>query len=234
MTCSPFRWYRQSNRVLNGHRWTISYTIWKPKSECIHFVLIIFTVQPKILQTITCIYFRKEILNRIVELQRNSGSNDMAVERPLQSPPSYQEATSCSGDDQSNISEPDGQVSFSQLSEMLRDLRVDIDQSSEAIVLISCERAQVFFISANGQVTSPSMGSNLKIFMLEGIHLYIIKIIWYITPLRFRLLYFVRYRVGQRIAVLPLHRRHLLSPHCQRLTVSSYGIWSIFISRHWE
>lgn len=95
----------------------------------------------------------------------------MVIERPLQSPPSYQEATSCFNDDQSNISETEPQVSFSQLSEMLRDLRVDIEQSSTAIVLISCERAQVFFISDNGQVTSPSTISNLKIFILESIYL---------------------------------------------------------------
>lgn len=125
----------------------------------------------------TYVYFRKEILNRIVELQRDCGTT-MVIERPLQSPPSYQEATSCSGDEQSNILATEPQVSFNQLSEMLRELRVDIEQSSTAIVLISCDRAQVFFISDNGQVTTPSnIGSNVKIFMLEGIHLTISHVI---------------------------------------------------------
>ncbi|VVC29140.1 Hypothetical protein CINCED_3A013468 [Cinara cedri] len=55
---------------------------------------------------------------------------------------------------------------------MLRDLRVDIEQSSTAVTLISSDKAQVFFISDNGQVTSPTdVGSNVKIFMLEGTEL---------------------------------------------------------------
>ncbi|XP_001944400.1 protein spartin [Acyrthosiphon pisum] len=108
---------------------------------------------------------KKEILNRIVELQRDSGSN-MAVDcRPMQSPPSYQEATR-SDEEQSYISEPP--VSYNQLSAMLNDLRVDIEQSSMAILLVSCDNSQVFFIAADGQVTSPSEKSNVKIFMLEG------------------------------------------------------------------
>jgi len=111
--------------------------------------------------------FRKEILNRIVELQRDSGSN-MAVDcRPLQSPPSYQEATR-SDEEQSNNSETELSVSYNQLSAMLNDLRVDIEQSSTAILLFSCDNSQVFFIAADGQVTSPSEKSNVKIFMLEG------------------------------------------------------------------
>jgi len=115
-----------------------------------------------------CVCFRKEILNRIVELQRDSGSN-MAVDcRPMQSPPSYQEATR-SDEEQSNISETlDPPVSYNQLSAMLSDLRVDIEQSSMAILLISCDNSQVFFIANDGQVTSPSEKSNVKIFMLEG------------------------------------------------------------------
>lgn len=113
------------------------------------------------------IFFRKEILNRIIELQRNSGS-DMIVDRPLQSPPSYQEATR-SDEEQSNVSVPLEQpFSYSQLSAMLNDLRIDIEQSSTATVLVSCDNSQVFFIPANGQVTSPSERSNVKIFMLEG------------------------------------------------------------------
>lgn len=113
------------------------------------------------------IYFRKEILNRIVELQRDSGSN-MSVERPLQSPPSYQEVLR-SDEEQSNMSvSSEPQVSFSQLSSMLNDLRVDIEQSSTATILVSCDNSQVFFIPANGQVTSPSESSNVKIFQLEG------------------------------------------------------------------
>lgn len=92
----------------------------------------------------------------------------MVVNRPLQSPPSYQEATR-SDEEQSNVSgtlEPP--ISYSQLSAMLSDLRVDIEQSSTATVLINCNNSQVFFIPANGQVTSPSERSNVKIFMLEG------------------------------------------------------------------
>lgn len=113
------------------------------------------------------IYFRKEIFNRIAQLQRDSGSN-MILERPYQSPPSYEEATK-SDDERSNISEiPETSVSYNQLSSMLADLRVDIEQSSSAIVLFSCNNSQVFFIPANGQVTSPSERSNVKIFMLEG------------------------------------------------------------------
>ncbi|XP_025409408.1 protein spartin [Sipha flava] len=110
---------------------------------------------------------KKEILNRIVELQRTSGS-DMVVDRPLQSPPSYQEATR-SDEEQSNVSVTLEQpISYGQLSAMLNDLRIDIEQSSTATVLISCDNSQVFFIPANGQVTSPSERSNVKIFMLEG------------------------------------------------------------------
>jgi len=92
----------------------------------------------------------------------------MVVERPLQSPPSYQEATRSDAGQSftSETSEP--QVSYSQLSAMLNNLRIDIEQSSTAIVLVSCEKAQVFFIPANGQVTSPSQRSSVKIFMLEG------------------------------------------------------------------
>lgn len=116
---------------------------------------------------ISNIYFRKEILNCIVELQRESGSN-MTVERPLQSPPSYQEVLR-SDEEQSNMSESlEPQVSFSQLSSMLNDLRVDIEHSSAATVLFCCDNSQVFFIPANGQVTSPSESSNVKIFQLEG------------------------------------------------------------------
>lgn len=113
------------------------------------------------------IYFRKEILNRIVELQRDTGSN-MVVNRPLQSPPSYQEATRSDEEQsfKSETSEP--QILYGQLSEMLNNLRIDIEQSSTAIVLVSCEKSQVFFITANGQVTSPSERSSVKIFVLEG------------------------------------------------------------------
>lgn len=111
--------------------------------------------------------FRKEIMNRIIELQRASGSN-MVVDRPLESPPSYQE-TMRSDEERSMISETfEPPVSFNQLSAMLNDLRIDIEQSSTAVVLISCDKSQVFFISANGQVTSPSERSHVKIFMLEG------------------------------------------------------------------
>lgn len=100
-------------------------------------------------------------------MQRDSGSN-MVLERPPQSPPSYEEATR-SDDEQSNISETlEPPVSYSRLSAMLADLRIDIEQSSTAIVLFSCSKAQVFFISANGQVTSPSERSDVKVFMLEG------------------------------------------------------------------
>lgn len=92
----------------------------------------------------------------------------MILERPLQSPPSYEEATR-SDDERSNISElPEPPVSYSQLSSMLADLRLDIEQSSTAIVIFSCNDAQIFFIPANGQITSPSERSNVKIFMLEG------------------------------------------------------------------
>lgn len=95
----------------------------------------------------------------------------MIGERPLQSPPSYEEATR-SDEGRSVISEPLDQeptaVSFNQLSAMLNDLRIDIEQSSTAIVLFSCDNSQVFFIPDNGQVTSPSERSNIKIFMLEG------------------------------------------------------------------
>lgn len=105
----------------------------------------------------------------------------MIVDRPLQSPPSYQEATQSDEDQsfKSDTSEP--QISYSQLSKMLSNLRIDIEQSSTAIILVSCEKSQVFFISANGQVTSPSERSSVKIFMLEGIyiiytlHTYILK-----------------------------------------------------------
>lgn len=91
----------------------------------------------------------------------------MILERPHESPPSYEEATR-SDDGRSNVSEmPEPPVSYSQLSSMLADLRIDIEQSSSAIVLFSCNNSQVFFIPANGQVTSPSEGSNVKIFMLE-------------------------------------------------------------------
>lgn len=92
----------------------------------------------------------------------------MVVDRPLQSPPSYQEATR-SDEEQSNVSvtmEPP--ISYNQLSAMLNDLRMDIEQSSTASVLFNCDNSQVFFIPANGQVTSPSERSNVKIFMLEG------------------------------------------------------------------
>jgi len=92
----------------------------------------------------------------------------MAVERPLQSPPSYEEAT-CSDEGQSVTSETSvPQVSFSQLSAMMNNLHMNIEQSSTAIVLLSCEKAQVFYIPTDGQVTSPSPSSNVKIFMLEG------------------------------------------------------------------
>lgn len=114
------------------------------------------------------ICFRKEIFNRIVQLQRDSGSN-MVLERPVQSPPSYEEATR-TDDERSVISETlePPPVSYNQLSAMLADLRVDIEQSSTAIVLFTCNNSQIFFIAANGQVTSPSERSNVKIFMLEG------------------------------------------------------------------
>lgn len=97
----------------------------------------------------------------------------MVVERPLQSPPSYQEAM-CSDGGQSSTSETSEvpEVSFSQLSAMLNNLRVDIEQSSTAVVLVSCEKAQVFFIPVDGQVTSPSQRSSVKIFMLEGKSIY--------------------------------------------------------------
>ncbi|KAF0767366.1 protein spartin [Aphis craccivora] len=113
---------------------------------------------------------KKEILNRILQLQRDSGSN-MAVEcRPVQSPPSYQEATR-SDEEQSSASETlEPPVSYNQLSAMLSDLRMDIEQSSMAILLVSCDNSQVFFIADDGQVTSPSEKSNVKIFMLEGIN----------------------------------------------------------------
>lgn len=91
----------------------------------------------------------------------------MNIDRPLQSPPSYQEATS--SDVQSTISETlEPLISYQQLSAMLNDLRIDIERSSIAIVLISCDNSQVFFILPNGQVTSPSKKSNVKIFKLEG------------------------------------------------------------------
>lgn len=90
----------------------------------------------------------------------------MAVERPLQSPPSYQEATR-SDEERSIVSEA-SEPSYNQLLSMLNDLRTDIEQSSTAIVLFSCENSQLFFIPASGQVTSPSERSNVKIFMLEG------------------------------------------------------------------
>lgn len=98
----------------------------------------------------------------------------MIADRPLQSPPSYQEAIR-SNEEQSNVSETfEPTVSYQQLSAMLNDLRIDIEQSSTAIVLISCDNSQVFFILSNGQVTSPSKKSNVKIFMLEGkiIHIF--------------------------------------------------------------
>lgn len=121
-------------------------------------------------------YFRKEILNRIIDLQRDNGSN-IAVERPLESPPSYQEATR-SDEEHSNISETlEPPVSFNQLSSMLNDLRIDIEQSSTAITLFSCDNSQVFFIPEDGQVTSPSERSNVKIFMLEGNYIYYLYII---------------------------------------------------------
>ncbi|XP_015373072.1 PREDICTED: protein spartin [Diuraphis noxia] len=110
---------------------------------------------------------KKEILNHIVELQRDSGSNMAVDSRPLQSPPSYQEATR-SDEEQSHISETELPVSYNQLSAMLADLRVDIEQSSMATLLVSCDDSQVFFIASDGQVTSPSEKSNVKIFMLEG------------------------------------------------------------------
>lgn len=96
----------------------------------------------------------------------------MAVDcRPVQSPPSYQEATR-SDEEQSCTSEIlEPSVSYNQLSAMLSDLRVDIEQSSMAILLVSCDNSQVFFIADNGQVTSPSEKSNVKIFMLEGNYL---------------------------------------------------------------
>lgn len=110
---------------------------------------------------------KKEILNRIVELQRVSGSN-MAIDcRPAQSPPSYQEATR-SDEEHSYVSETEPSVSYNQLSAMLNDLRIDIEQSSMAYLLVSCDDSQVFFIAADGQVTSPSEKSKIKIFMLEG------------------------------------------------------------------
>lgn len=127
--------------------------------------MVILCMSTNLIQLAIC--FRKEIFNRIAQLQRDSGSN-MILERPHESPPSYEEATR-SDDERSNISEmPEPPVSYSQLSSMLADLRIDIEQSSSAIVLFSCNNSQVFFIPANGQVTSPSEGSNVKIFMLEG------------------------------------------------------------------
>jgi len=112
-------------------------------------------------------FYRKEILNRIVELQSGSTSN-MSVERPLHSPPSYQEATRSDEERSSIFETPEPSVSYNQLSSMLNDLRTDIERSSTAVVLFSCNNSQIFFIPASGQVTSPSERSNVKIFMLEG------------------------------------------------------------------
>lgn len=107
-------------------------------------------------------------MNRIIELQRASDSTNIIVDRPVESPPSYQE-TMRSDEERSNISETsEPLVSYNRLSEMLNDLRLDIEQSSTAVILFSCDKSQVFFIPANGQVTSPSERSNVKIFMLEG------------------------------------------------------------------
>jgi len=101
-------------------------------------------------------------------LQRGSGSNIVGDCRPMQSPPSYQEATR-SDEEQSCTSETlEPPVSYNQLSAMLNDLRLDIEQSSMALLLVSFDNSQVFFIAADGQVTSPSEKSNVKIFMLEG------------------------------------------------------------------
>lgn len=115
----------------------------------------------------TFMFCRKEILNRIVELQSGSNSN-MSVERPLQSPPSYQEATRSDEERSSIFETSEPPVSYNQLSSMLNELRTDIEHSSTAIVLFSCDNSQVFFIPDSGQVTSPSERSNVKIFMLEG------------------------------------------------------------------
>lgn len=131
-------------------------------------------------------------MNRIVELQRESGS-DMVVNRPLQSPPSYQEATRSDEEQtfKSETSEP--QISYGQLSEMLSNLRIDIEQSSTAIILVSCEKSQVYFISANGQVTSPTERSSVKIFMLEGKYIYkmAVKLTLLIENILFYTYYFV-------------------------------------------
>lgn len=91
----------------------------------------------------------------------------MVVDRPLQSPPSYEEAT-CSNEEQSIVSGTEPSISYQQLSAMLNDLRIDIEQSSATLVLLNCDHAQLFFILSNGQVTSPSQKSSLKIFKLEG------------------------------------------------------------------
>ncbi|XP_050422772.1 protein spartin isoform X2 [Adelges cooleyi] len=116
---------------------------------------------------------KKEILNKVMELQRASGSA-MVVERPIESPPSYQETIrsdeerSLASDLQQDIDVPEPPVSYSQLTSMLTDLQTDIEHQSMATVIFSCNESQVFFIPANGQVTSPSEKSIIKIFMIEG------------------------------------------------------------------
>lgn len=106
-------------------------------------------------------------------MQRNSGSNVAVDCRPMHSPPSYQEATR-TDEEQSYTSQTlESPVPYSQLSAMLSDLRVDIERSSMAILLVSCDNSQIYFIAADGQVTSPSEKSVVKIFLLEGN--YIIK-----------------------------------------------------------
>lgn len=120
------------------------------------------------------IYFnRKEILNKIVELQRDNGST-MYVDRPIQSPPSYQE-TILSDEERSNTKECDNNtnvletsVSYNQLSTMLNELRRDLERNCPTALLFNCSDSQIFFIPIDGQVSSPLEKSTVKIFMLDG------------------------------------------------------------------
>lgn len=127
------------------------------------------------------IYFRKEVLIRIADTQVTRPKDLM-----MEAPPSYEEAIASSPSlspswtpsltpgsshqafPHSSFSPSTPPLTYSELGEALRNLKVETCTQS-AQVIFTFNNVRIYFISPNGHVSAPSEPNQLRILQLEGI-----------------------------------------------------------------